>query len=232
MQSILRSQICQSINFEIGAVTIDGPMLGKVADALYKIVPSPPVVDKDSTRLFRKVTSSFWVQNTRAKLEIIGGKLFATMGEYEPANNAFILPFSDTAGDTEREATVVHESVHAALDMAGQPHLELDNEAAARIAAEWYRLGKLKSGYTLSTNPLGETMSQTGPFALIAQSAQKATTKPYVVPDNQRQFVHAVLNSHGYPSRRDKLDDSDGVLGPISKELWEPITPTRTAPRR
>lgn len=194
MQRVLRSLLCRSFAFRCGSIPVDHTTFETVAHGLYyPNTLDAPKVDGTGQR-YMPVAADFNVVRVHSTV---------LRGGYDPVNDTFSLPFDRIEGNLDREATVVHEAVHAANDVRLREVDELEDETAARIAAECYR--GLKSNWkTQTAEPAGKVARE------IAMASLGRGQKSFAVSDADLRRMASVLTTD-YTAYRPGRRPASGV---------------------
>jgi hypothetical protein len=203
MRAVLTGRECGRINFTVGTVVVTPVLFRTVADGLLNIDPkAKPEADPfDKHKMKVKTTVRYHIHVRAPKIDAEDGHLAVHMGAYE--DDTFVFPWTTTAGWMDREATVVHESVHAGLDGNGKPVLRRDEEAAARLAAEMYKI--LKYGTNYKVDRWGVDII----FKLNAEVALERGPG-FVFGEDRRQILHHGVKEAGYRFGPDEMGKANG----------------------
>jgi len=204
MREILAGPECDKIDFSLGNAGVSRFTFRNVATGLMQIGEGKPEFDKLQKVYKQKVTVRFNVRAGQAELIEQNGKLYVTKAEYDPDSNTFMFPWEDPNGQLDREATIVHESVHAGLDLDAKPVARLDDEASARIAAEMYKLLKSQRKYSADPKSMDLVFQRAAEVVLDSR-------KCYIFPENHRRIMHEVLMDGGYRYTRTDMAHTDGA---------------------
>jgi hypothetical protein len=113
------------IAFKLGRIEVTGAMLQQVAQAVSNGRIKCWTVDE-----FKKL----------GRADLIGGRRIEA--EYQTTPNAMVFLRADYGGTPAEEQTIVHEAVHAALDLSVKRGklvtLSIEDEAAATLASAFY----------------------------------------------------------------------------------------------
>ena len=204
MRQILTSPECDKIDFTLGTAGISRFTLRNVAEGLMQIGQGPPEFDKIEQTFKQKVEVRFNIRAGQAELMEQNGKLYATKAEYDSSANSFMFPWEDPGNMLDREATIIHESIHAGLDFEAKPIVRLDDEAAARVAAEIYKLIKTKGKYSADPKSIDMVFQRAAEVVIDSR-------KCYIFPENHRRIMHEVLMEGGYRLSRTDMAKADGA---------------------
>lgn len=139
---------------------------------------------------------------------VVNTDLGERVAKYNHKRQRFTFGFADTGGSSDREALIVHESVHAAFDVAISPMMVKQSEAAAYIAQCLYFYYKHEADFVAGR--IAATFADP-----ILQAAwpvsQKVLTSPRLTEADVAPLV-AVISTHDiYKDRADSIEDYDGV---------------------
>ena len=124
VSAILRRPGLLEIAFTLGRIKVTGAMLFQVAQAV------------DSGRIKCWTANEF---KSRGRGETVGNSLIEA--KYRSKPNAMVFLRENYGSTPSEEQTIVHESVHAALDLSTSGKLttlSVDDEAAATLASAFY----------------------------------------------------------------------------------------------
>lgn len=131
----------------------------------------------------------------------------AEVAVYSYRHNRYTLGFRQTNSDANRESLLVHESLHAAMDIAAKPATVKNAEAAAYIAQcqfYYYRNQTAIDGGQAPTFR-NATLRAAWPIAMAARST------PAITEDTLRPLYSALANDPLYHGRTDNTESYDGV---------------------
>lgn len=204
MRQILTSPECEKIDFTLGTAGVSRFTFRNVADGLMQVSDGAPEFDKIEKVFKQKVSVRFNIRSGIPELIEQNGKLYATKAEYDSDGNTFMFPWDDPGNVLEREATIIHESVHAGLDFEAKPIVRLDDEAAARVAAEMYKLKKSNGKYSADPKSIDMVFQRAAEVVIDSR-------KCYIFPENHRRIMHEVLMDGGYRFSRTDMARADGA---------------------
>lgn len=123
---ILRQPGLAMINFQFGGLTVNGPQFARVADAI------------DAGRIKCWTVREFQSQGAD---ELAPGMI--VNAQYQITPNAMLFSSDDFGLNPGEDRTIVHEAVHAAVDLNAPigkktQTLSIDDEAAAVMAVAFY----------------------------------------------------------------------------------------------
>jgi hypothetical protein len=215
MRQILTGPECDKIDFTLGNAGVSRFTFRNVATGLMQIEQGKPEFDTIQKVYKQKVSVRFNVRAGNAELIEQNGKLYATKAEYDSGSNTFMFPWEDPNGQLDREATIVHESVHAGLDFDAKPVGRLDDEASARIAAEMYKLLKTQRKYSADSKSMDLVFQRAAEVVLDSG-------KCYIFPETHRRIMHEVLMDGGYRFTRTDMANADGAAPNV---WWLTVNP-------
>lgn len=138
---------------------------------------------------------------------VVNPKLGANTAVYSFKKNRFSFGFKGAAGNGDRESLVVHESVHAALDVSKSPLRVKQSEAAAYIAQCLYYYYRNESEFSGGRSPtFGDPILKAAwPVSQIVLTRAK-------LEDADVEPLFKAIAEHAlYKGRADNTDDFDGV---------------------
>ena len=134
-------------------------------------------------------------------------KLGSKRCKYQYTKNKFVLGFKNLSGDPDREALIVHESVHAVFDVKVKPMSVQQSEAAAYIAQclfYYYRNQAALGG--------GMEVSFGDPILRAAWGVSKLCRhRSMLEPAELTPLYDAIATHKLYQDTYDDTDDYDGV---------------------
>lgn len=178
--TVLNMPATQRISFTFGSVWVNSVSFGLVVTALANSLISI-VVNTD---------------------------LGAGAAKYNHKRQRFTFGFASTGGSSDRESLIVHESVHAAFDVAVSPLMVKQSEAAAYIAQCLYFYYKHEAEFVAGR----VAASFADPVLQAAWPvSQKVLTNPQLTDTDVAPLLTAVSSHRLYTGRGDDIEDYDGV---------------------
>lgn len=126
---------------------------------------------------------------------------------YSYKHNRYRLGFDATNGNADRQAVIVHESIHAALDILASPVTVKVSEAAAYIAQCLFYYYSNQSAFQGGTTP---TFAN-GTLRAAWGVAMTALKTPALTDADLAPLYTALASDPLYRGRLDKSDAFDGV---------------------
>lgn len=181
---VLMSRAAQAIDFKLGTYHIDGTGYFEVMRAIQS--------ERIDIVFFTLPSGAAAGYNDRPYSR-------------HPARDALLLPETRPTIKLDYHANILHECTHAIIDMRQSAGTRGDNEAAAHVAAELFRLN---SGDT------GEEMFD--PFKTARNIARAIRPRPgAAVSTADRTAMIQALVAGGYKQKQmDKPDTADGLARP------------------
>lgn len=178
------------------------------------------VLSREETAKINFSLEGFWVHKFHflgvryaVKNETITVKYDAT---YSPADafyhyrgDRFYFGFMETGGNVGREETVVHEAVHAAMDISAQPQYLRVSEGCAYVAGALYVYYRNKHLIDQGKQP-----SYSGIAAEAWALAGLARSKPALTRDDAKALYAAIDADEHYKGRLRHSERFDGVRRP------------------
>ena len=131
----------------------------------------------------------------------------AGLAIYRYTHNTLFLGFRTIAGNTDREALIVHECTHAAFDISGRRMPVQESEAAAYIAQCLYFYYKHEQAFQAGRNPTFRRAILRAAWSI----AMQARTQPNLSSDDLQPLLTAIRNDPFYRRRHDRQVPYDGV---------------------
>ncbi|MBI1219770.1 MAG: hypothetical protein GC186_14605 [Rhodobacteraceae bacterium] len=134
-------------------------------------------------------------------------KLPANIAVYSYKHNRYRLGFQAVSGNADKEAVIVHESVHAALDILATPVTVKLSESAAYIAQCLYYYYSNQSAFQGGQKPSFANKTLAAAWTV----AMGALTTPDVTDSAAAPLYAALAADPLYQGRLNKTDAFDGV---------------------
>ncbi len=177
--SLLSKSVVKKIKFKSGSISID-------------------------SQSFQQVKTKINGGNIKI---VYKAKLGGKKAIYRYTHNTLFVGFQATGGNADREALLVHECTHAALDIAGKKMLVKQSEAAAYIAQCLYFYYKNEAAIKKGSKPQFAN-------ALLREAwkvAMKAVHNSTLNNTDIQPLLTAVANHPLYKKRHSKQVEYDGV---------------------
>lgn len=134
-------------------------------------------------------------------------KMSATRAKYIYTHNKYVLGFRHLSGSADREASIVHESVHAIFDVEVKPLTVRESEAAAYLAQCLFYYFRNRDALAN-----GNTMTFKDPILKAAWGVSKLCRHRSMLTDGEMQPLFDAIAAHKlYRDNYDDTDDYDGV---------------------
>lgn len=134
-------------------------------------------------------------------------KLPANSAKYVYTDNKYVLGFRQLRGDSNREAVIVHESVHAIFDVEVKPLAVKDSEAAAYIAQSLFYYFRNRDALAN-----GNTVTFKDPILKAAWDVSKLCRHRSKLTDAEMQPLFDAIAAHKlYKDSHEDTADYDGV---------------------
>lgn len=134
-------------------------------------------------------------------------RLPANRGKYVYTHNKYVLGFRQLRGDSDREALIVHESVHAIFDVETKPLTIKESEAAAYLAQCLFYYYRNRDALEN-----GNTMTFRDPILKAAWDVSKICRRRSKLTDTEMQpLFDAIAANQPYKDKQDDTYDYDGV---------------------
>lgn len=211
MRAVLTGPECSRIDFALGTVVVNLLLFRAVAQGLLNIDPNAKREwDPFRKRFGKKTAVRFHVVIQPTQLSAVNGALFEQKGGY--ADDTFVFPWPTTLGWLDREATVVHETVHAGLDLDGRRVLRRDEEASARVAAEMYKILKTGNTYKQDSKSIDVNFRRQAEVALERGPG-------YRFQEDRLKFLYYAVAQAGYNYGPTELSNANGAGTFVA---WQP----------
>lgn len=134
-------------------------------------------------------------------------KLPSNRAKYVYKKNKYVLSFRKLSGSADREALIVHESVHAIFDVEVKPLLVKQSEAAAYIAQSLFYYFRNQDALNN-----GSTVTFQDPILKAAWEVSKLCRRRSQLTDDEVKPLFDAIAAHKlYDDSYDTTDDYDGV---------------------
>lgn len=178
------------------------------------------VLSREETKRINFSLEGFWVN----RLHFLGvvcalknstisvrheSELAPNDAKYSYTGDRFYFGFTEIAGNVTREATIVHEAVHAAMDISDLPQYLRVSEGCAYVAGAlymYYRNEQLIAA--------GRTPNLSGIHKAAWSLAALARTKVALTKDDAKELYAAIDAEDAYKGRLNQTERFDGVRLP------------------
>ena len=154
---------------------------------------------------FKQVTDT--IQNDKIKV-VFSAKLPANVAKYRYTHNTLFLGFRTTGGSVDKEALIIHECTHAALDIAGKAVMVSHCEAAGYVAQCLYFY------YKNETELSKPGVKPTFPSPTLNEAwkvAEKARDNEVLSDTDIEPLLQEIAKNPLYKSRHAQQEPYDGV---------------------